>query len=274
MDSLELVKKLYEGEIDLEVLAQDEREELEHLIEAKDALSALPRNRPPAGVVDAVVAHARGTKAGGGSLTLVRTGRMLQRLAAAAIVVVAVGVGYLTLRTDGLLPIEQQEMGARSTETEKMDSPRASELKDEVANAPILAESNQKPQAEPSRQAPTVALGRESGQVGNTFAMEGLERRSRDNDMVLPEEEMAPADMLLAGDDAVRLDSSFDEDSELLRWDEEEEALTTFFWQVQALQERSPDEEWEEAVPLEGSFRHLEKQRPHDGRWLETGRQR
>ncbi len=51
-------------------------------------------------------------------------------------------------------------------------------------------------------------------------------------------------------------------------WDDRVE-LQTFYWQVQALGQRSPAFEWEEAVPLEGSFRNLEGAK-RDPAWLEV----
>lgn len=279
MNSLELVRKLYEGEVDIDALDQEMRDELDHLIEAKDALSALPRKKPSADLIDAVVAGSRLPAASGGALTLILTNRFMQRLAAAAVVVVAVGVGYLTLTTDGLLPVDKQDVGALAPESASAVASREAEMKDEVSNEPVMEDSNVRSLGEDAKpSAPTRSLGKENAQMGAALAIEGLERRSRDDNMALPEEEMTPSDLAFAEIDSdivmASTDSAENEESELLTWDQEEEALTTFFWQVQALDGRSPDDDWDEAVPLEGSFEQLEKQRPHGGRWLETGNQR
>ncbi|HUF09405.1 MAG TPA: hypothetical protein VMO47_08805 [Rhodothermales bacterium] len=279
MNSLELVRKLYDGEIDIEALAkdldEDARQELTQLLEAKAALEALPRSRPAPGVIDGVVAEAVRRKEARSTMTLILTNRMLQRLAAAAVVVVAVGVGYLTLRTDGILPVDRANAPAVSSEpTVALGQAGAKEPDEEMAEAPAESmnfadQVEQKPA--PAAIAASPDEGRERDrsvfrqdfdEVGALAAAEPSSGSAGDH---------LPA---VLGREAFLADSSLkkegEDDSGLMTWDLEEEAFRTFFWQVRALDGRSPGEDWEEAVPLEGSFERLEKQQPGNDGLLKT----
>ncbi len=275
MNSLELVRKLYEDDADLDALRKEldegSREELQHLIEARDALSGLPHQRPSAGVIDAVVSNAMESRAERRpALTLILANRTLQRLAAAAVVVVAVGVGYLTLTNDGLLPVENKETAMVAPESPAVAESSQFAAKDEEVAQNERSEAGAAQEAEPlQRSAPAMAARQKV--VGTVTTGEGLATASRDDDMIL-------ADAVSGADAGNSIDTVADkaraDGRELLSWDDEGEALNTLFWQVRALDGRSPDDKWEEAVPLEGSFERLEKQQPGSNRWLQTGTQR
>jgi hypothetical protein len=212
--------------------------------------------------------------------------RPLQRLAAAAIVVVAVGIGYLTLRTDSGLKFELE--GQSPVATEETESAFLTEGVEELQqrtgetgqekslamrdNALAGSSADDSPTEEAAAPEPARRMARTI--VGNDGeeapALAAKEAKPRSD---VADEEFAMADM-----DAFALDTAVldevGEAGELLSWDQEEEALRTFFWQVRALDRRSPAEEWEEAVPLEGSFEQLEKQQPGSIRWLQTGSER
>ena len=279
MNSLELVRKLYDGEIDIEALEkdldEDARQELTQLLEAKAALEALPRSRPSPGVIDRVVAEARRSE-GESTMTLILTNRMLQRLAAAAVVVVAVGVGYLTLRTDGVLPVDRANAPAVASESPAVTRGQggAKAPDEEMEEAP--AESmNFADQVEQKPAPPAIAASPDEGRERDRSVF----REDFDEVGALAAAEPsseAAGDHLHAvlGREALLADSSLrkegKDDTGLMTWDLEEEAFRTFFWQVRALDGRSPGEDWEEAVPLEGSFERLEKQQPGNDGWLKT----
>lgn len=270
MDSLELVRKLYEDGTDLDALGKElderSREELRQLIEARDALSGLPRRKPPGAVLDAVVEKAvRDRRERRPALTLLFAGRTLQRLAAAAVVVVAVGVGYLALRTDSMLPLEQDKTAAVSPEAPAVSEGGTLARKEELAEEVAPLQTDAASEAEPLQgRAPRAAFRQK--------AANGLASGEDVAAAAPPGNEMAPAEAEETVLDSVT--GAKDNSRELLTWDDEEEALRTLFWQVRALDGRSPDDKWEEAVPLEGSFERLEKQQPKSDRWLETGTQR
>ena len=280
MNSLELVRKLYDGEIDIEALEkdldEDARQELTQLLEAKAALEALPRSRPAPGVIDGVVAKAVRRNEARSTMTLVLTNRMLQRLAAAAVVVVAVGVGYLTLRTDGVLPVDRAnapavasespadtrgQAGAKASDEEVEEAPAESmNLADQVEQKlapPAIAAS-----PDEARERDRSAFRQDFDEVGAIAAAEPSSEAAGDNLHAVLGREALLADSALKKEGA--------DDTGLMTWDLEEEAFRTFFWQVRALDGRSPGEDWEEAVPLEGSFERLEKQQPGNDGWLKT----
>lgn len=290
MNSLELVRKLYEDGVDPAKLEQEldeaSRDELRQLVEAKDALSSLPRAKPSPGVLDAVVAEAvRGRKPKTG-LTLVASGRMLQRLAAAAVVVVAVGVGYLALRTGSTLPVSPDEIEALAREE---PARQALSPVDELEEAEGQIAAKPSPDTEapassfadadnndvgrfrsnaPSQPAP---VGKERG-AGLAMRTERSVADGREDKAVEVERDFTDdldAELHFPAAEMAAEPEVRSENAELLAWDREEEALRTLFWQVQALGGRSPEEDWEEAVPLEGSFEQLEKQQSGDG-WLQT----
>lgn len=280
MNSLELVRRLYEGEKDPDALAKEldesAMEELRQLVEAKDALEALPRRKPPQRLVDAVVAEAMRNERPS-PLMLILNNRTLQRMAAAAVVVVAIGVGYLTLTRTGIGPLDAKDEPAFSNEAPAVSEKRQ-DLGKEADEDGALADTEMersnlagsKPAApaapEPAKDDVGAFRSRDFNEVGAMAEAEPPAEEAGDDHFAVSELQTAFGDTSLKEEGA--------EARELLTWDQEEEALRTLFWQVQALENRSPGDDWEEAVPLEGSFEMLEKQQPGGKRWLQTGSQR
>ncbi|HLE56870.1 MAG TPA: hypothetical protein VJB15_07290, partial [Rhodothermia bacterium] len=200
-----------------------------------------------------------------------------QRLAAAAVVVVAIGVGYLTLRTDGILSVDRDNAPVVASESPALTregQAGGKALHEEMAEAPAesmkLADRiERKPAPQALADSPDEAHEQDHSAFRLDFdevdALAAAEPSSE-----------AAGDHLhsVLGREALLADSALkkegEDDAGLLTWDQEEEAFRTFFWQVRALDGRSPGEDWEEAVPLEGSFERLEKQQPGNDGWLKT----
>jgi hypothetical protein len=260
MDTRDLIRKLYDEGVDLEDLEKgldaETREEFGRIVEAKSALDELPRRAPSPSSVDAVkefAADASAARPKPSGMTLIFGSRTLQHFAAAAAVIAAVGLAYLTIQPPQMPPDAQVgvagdvapatptvENEARSNVLGKSESRETSA--DRIAAAPQVEEQRSfLDKSEPARAddaidsaiAPSLASGL-AEEVSGESPVPGF-----------------PSDEV-----------------ESFSWDDERD-LQTFYWQVQALSERSPGDEWEEGVPLEGSFEAIEGAKRDPG-WLEA----
>lgn len=262
MNTLDLIRRLYDEDKSLEELAEgldeETRAELERLVEAKEAMESLPPRRPSKAALDAVTAFAGGRKPERRPrMALLLGSRFVQRFAAAAAVVVAVGVGYLTLRTPQPAPEAERDVvtGQMAPESEA-PAPAA-----EPAPRPNLADGAEEA---PSRRAPEESA--EARGDDEVLAMDAP-ALWRTDDSVDGDKVGNAGARALAGRTPVAKAAGEDEIDDSILWTdeigspmlwEEERELQTFYWKVQALTKRSPDDEWEEAVPLEGSFQMIE----------------
>lgn len=251
MNTLDLIRKLYDESKSpqelREGLDEDTRAELDRLVEAKDAMGSLPRRRPSKAAREAVTEFAGGVEPEKrAAMTLILGSRFVQRFAAAAVILVAVGIGYLVVRPPEPAPEDGETSIARQMAREKEAPAPATEP---------VPRSNLADRAEeaPRRSATESSAGARADEL---LAMEApTEWRADDS---VDSDAFADADAPgLAGRTLAAKTLGEDRIDSPMLWEEERE-LQTFYWKFQALAERSPDDEWEEAVPLEGSFQVIE----------------
>jgi hypothetical protein len=245
MKTLELIRRLYDENADPADLEQDldeeGRSELREILEAKNALEALPPRSPSVDSLAAVAQTLRSADEKNQApkrrgLALILHPSLMHRYAAAAAVVVAVGIGYLTLRSpETQIDVIQTQLAKKTDADQILGESIAGEAVSSDKPSPATMEEKEGV-AEKDELAAASIASEESfddsvGSVGRT-------RMDQDHSALVA----APIDGLVESD----------------LWDDESD-FQTFYWQVQALGERSPNEEWEEAVPLEGSFEILNR---------------
>lgn len=235
MDSNELIRKLYDEGTDpseLEaMLSEEERLELRRVVEVKRALEDLPRRGPAKASLDAVLEHAGSPPDRRPGLFRIVGGGFLPRFAAAAAVLIAVGVGYLVLSTSGpQVHMSDLEVAAPAPSDDE----------------PALAKEG--------AQAARESFKPETSPKSTDFAAELQEEQLADS--VIPRRRNEPG-MSAMGARGLMAGTGSESGTPASAW-EDDEVFQTFYWQVQALSERSPDDGWDEAVPLEGPFEALD----------------
>lgn len=259
MDMLDVIRKLYDENADPAELErgldEERRAELRRLVEAKEAVDALPPRRPSAASLKAVTASAGKAPARNrGRLSLILGPRFIQHFAAAAAVIVAVGIGYLTIKSP--------DLNVESVDTELTDEGMSQDrpIGQGVVGGRFEAEevASNLPSRSNIESTPAAALLSEVDAVVESHLL---------NDSVKSRRAAQPDDYsYAAGADLVGAVDTAGHDT--MAWDDKLK-FQTFYWQVQALGERSPDDDWDEAVPLEGSFRNLEGAK-RDPAWFEA----
>lgn len=261
MKSLDIIKKLYDGDVsprELErELSEEEISELRQLVEAKRAVESLDRHRPSAASIAAIneVAIQNAKQSTSTTLRLILASPVLQRFAAAAVIIVAVGVGYMSVT----LPLESVESAQNSPAAQKSDDQSAENAPNKSVQEPERPYLNEQDFAA----APLVV-------EEDIFfdEMQTLDATTRQDSFASVG--MSTAELAATRNQGRTLAAAATvtpPELEEFNWDEE--PIQTFYWQVQALSERSPSDDWEESVPLEGSFQRLESSAADRG-WIQA----
>jgi hypothetical protein len=252
MNSNDLIRKLYDEGADPRDLEKDlgeeSRAELRKIVEAKEVLEGLPRRGPSASTISAILEEAGSTRTGAPRLSLLISPRFVQRFAAAAAVLIVAGIGYLTVTSNSAeIGIEEAEL---AYEQDPSDEMAKSESAERVLRSP-----------EPSAESPAPALAERQDVEAPREGLAAETPREELFDTLEPKRSAKPG-MSAYGARGILAGADRDGDDNLgaTYW-EDDEPFQTFYWQVEALSRRSPDDGWEEAVPLEGSFRQADSTR-------------